>query len=241
MFWSFVMRVLWHLWQEKQNVFTVYMAFLSDWFLKYSCCGKVSSPRLWHWITQKDTFPLFFIDSMSDSSWHSHRDMQLKFKQTCCSCFVKQFLFLLGQKPVLGESSGCFMVIGWPISWHIFYCFYTANCRCAFGIESALLAGFPVFDKWNTHVLSQMFFIQTFSCSTMFLYFFLQLDVVCTTHKECLYSSSGSSSQLRRRARNMKSMRPPSAAIIFMTCLYKAGGWGGGGIAPGSATDIEQY
>ena len=49
--------------------------------------------------------------------------------------------------------------------------------------------------------------------------------------------SSGSSGRVRGGPRNMKSMRPPSAAIFFMTYFHRAGG---GAMAPsappGSAT-----
>ena len=41
--------------------------------------------------------------------------------------------------------------------------------------------------------------------------------------------SSGSSGRVRGGPRNMKSMRPPSAAIFFMTYFYRAGG---GAMAP---------
>ena len=52
--------------------------------------------------------------------------------------------------------------------------------------------------------------------------------------------SSGSSGRVRGGARNMKSMRPPSAAIFFMTYFHRArGGHGPLGPPPGSATDNE--
>ena len=49
--------------------------------------------------------------------------------------------------------------------------------------------------------------------------------------------SSGSSSRVEGGARNMKSMRPNSVAIFFMTYFYRAGGGHGGLAPPGSATD----
>ena len=45
--------------------------------------------------------------------------------------------------------------------------------------------------------------------------------------------SSGSSGQVRGgRARNMKSMQPPLAAIFFMTYFHRAGGGGHGPLSP---------
>ena len=50
----------------------------------------------------------------------------------------------------------------------------------------------------------------------------------CDTAKE---TSGGSSGRVRGGPRNMKSMRPPSAAIFFMTYFYRARG-GHGPLAP---------
>ena len=44
--------------------------------------------------------------------------------------------------------------------------------------------------------------------------------------------SSGSSGRVRGGLRNMKSMRPPSVAIFFMTYFYRAGGGGHGPLGP---------
>ena len=46
-----------------------------------------------------------------------------------------------------------------------------------------------------------------------------------------LRASSGSSGRVRGGPRNMKSMRPPSAAIFFMTYFHRAGG-GHGPLGP---------
>ena len=56
--------------------------------------------------------------------------------------------------------------------------------------------------------------------------------------KGCNGSSSGSRCWVKGgRARNMKSMWPPSTAIFFITYFYRAGGGGGRALSPpGSAT-----
>ena len=51
-----------------------------------------------------------------------------------------------------------------------------------------------------------------------------------------LAAASSGSSDWVRGARNMKSMRPPSAAIFFMTYFYRARGGHGPLAPPGSAT-----
>ena len=53
--------------------------------------------------------------------------------------------------------------------------------------------------------------------------------------------SSGSSGRVRGEPRNMKSMRPPSAAIFFMTYFYRAEGGHGPLGPPGSATETDMY
>ena len=53
--------------------------------------------------------------------------------------------------------------------------------------------------------------------------------------RNCRFScsiSSGSSCRVRGGARNMKSMRPPSAAIFFMTYFHRARGRGHGPLGP---------
>ena len=55
-------------------------------------------------------------------------------------------------------------------------------------------------------------------------------------HNQYKVSSSGSSGRVRGGPRNMKSMRPPSVAIFFMTYFHRAGGAMAPSAPPGSAT-----
>ena len=75
-----------------------------------------------------------------------------------------------------------------------------------------------------------------------FSVFSLDIDPLkCNGNDWRLLSSSGSSGRVRGGPRNMKSMRPPSAAIFFMTYFHIAGGGHGPLGPPGSATAFNGF